>query len=103
MVFVNVPGTLYVCGPTGCTHQVRHTEHVPAGVEYWVAPGTGELEVSVMNRTSLRPAATASSTTYWMAGLSTTGSISFGVAFVAGRKRVPSPAAGTTALRTPPV
>ena len=54
----------------------------------------------VMNRTSSSPAATASSTTYWMAGLSTTGSISFGVALVAGRNRVPSPAAGITALRT---
>ncbi len=51
-------------------------------------------------RTSSSPAAAASSTTYWMAGLSTTGSISLGVAFVAGRKRVPRPAAGTTALRT---
>src|SRR5690606_13611133 len=48
--------------------------------------------------TSVRPAATASSTTYWMAGLSTTGSISFGMAFVAGRNRVPSPAAGMTAF-----
>ena len=47
---------------------------------------------------SSTPAATASSTTYWMAGLSTTGSISFGIAFVAGRKRVPRPAAGMTAL-----
>src|ERR1700751_466564 len=35
-----------------------------------------------------------------MAGLSTTGSISLGVAFVAGRNRVPRPAAGTTALVT---
>jgi hypothetical protein len=34
-----------------------------------------------------------------MSGLSTSGSISFGEAFVAGRKRVPSPAAGNTALR----
>src|SRR2546421_12528278 len=33
-------------------------------------------------------------------GLSTRGSISFGCALVAGRKRVPSPAAGNTALRT---
>ena len=33
-------------------------------------------------------------------GLSTTGSISFGIALVAGRKRVPSPATGKTALRT---
>src|ERR1700682_1200230 len=46
------------------------------------------------------PAATASSTPYWMIGLSTTVSISFGCALVAGRKRVPSPAAGRTALRT---
>jgi hypothetical protein len=40
------------------------------------------------------PEATASSTTYWMVGLSTRGSISFGWAFVAGRKRVPSPRRG---------
>ena len=46
------------------------------------------------------PAATASSTAYWMIGLSTSGSISFGCALVAGRKRVPHPAAGKTALRT---
>ena len=46
------------------------------------------------------PAATASSTTYWIAGLSTTGSISFGCALVAGRNRVPRPAAGITALVT---
>src|SRR5437879_4562560 len=49
---------------------------------------------------SSRPEATASSTTYWMVGLSTRGSISLGCALVAGRKRVPSPAAGKTALRT---
>src|SRR5437867_7531136 len=47
-----------------------------------------------------RPEATASSTTYWIIGLSTRGSISFGCAFVAGRNRVPRPAAGKTALRT---
>src|SRR5919202_1151434 len=54
----------------------------------------------VMTSTSDSPAATASSTTYWIAGLSTTGSISFGVAFVAGKNRVPRPAAGITALVT---
>src|SRR6266705_6531714 len=54
----------------------------------------------VIISTSSRPAATASSTTYWIAGLSTTGSISLGVALVAGRKRVPRPAAGITALTT---
>src|SRR6185436_5330526 len=46
------------------------------------------------------PEATASSTPYWMMGLSTSGSISFGCALVAGRNRVPRPAAGKTALRT---
>ena len=46
------------------------------------------------------PARTASSTTYWMAGLSTTGNISLGCALVAGRNRVPRPAAGITALVT---
>src|SRR6266545_5110429 len=46
------------------------------------------------------PEATASSTTYWISGLSTRGSISLGEALVAGRKRVPRPAAGKTALRT---
>src|SRR5512143_2631673 len=47
----------------------------------------------------VRPDATASSITYWMIGLSTRGSISLGCAFVAGRNRVPSPAAGNTAFR----
>src|ERR1700690_4646616 len=46
------------------------------------------------------PAATASSIAYWITGLSTSGSISFGWALVAGRRRVPQPAAGKTALRT---
>ena len=50
--------------------------------------------------TSSSPALTASSTTYWIAGVSMTGSISFGVALVAGRNRVPRPAAGMTALVT---
>src|SRR5574341_1052204 len=54
----------------------------------------------VMRMMSASPEATASSTTYWMVGLSTSGSISLGCALVAGRKRVPSPAAGNTALRT---
>src|SRR5205823_13743134 len=47
-----------------------------------------------------QPAASASSTPYWMMGLSTMGSISLGCALVAGRNRVPKPAAGKTALRT---
>ena len=47
---------------------------------------------------SVMPAAAASSTAYWMSGLSTTGSISLGLALVAGRKRLPRPATGKTAL-----
>ena len=58
------------------------------------------LDRPVTMRMSSMPAATASSTTYWIPGLSTRGIISLGVAFVAGRKRVPRPAAGMTALRT---
>src|SRR5436853_7912547 len=46
---------------------------------------------------------TASSTPYWMTGLSTSTSISFGCAFVEGRRRVPRQAAGKTALRIVPL
>ena len=49
--------------------------------------------------TSSTPAATASSTMYWIVGRSTMGRSSLGTALVAGRKRVPRPAAGMTALR----
>ena len=45
------------------------------------------------------PASRASSTIYCRIGRSTTVSISFGIALVAGRKRVPRPATGRTALR----
>ena len=47
---------------------------------------------------SVIPAATASSTAYWISGLSTIGIISLGLALVAGRNRLPSPATGNTAL-----
>src|SRR5580658_7585288 len=53
----------------------------------------------VMKTNCSIPASRASSTAYWMTGLSTTGSISLGMALVAGRKRVPMPATGKTALR----
>ncbi|MBA7602261.1 hypothetical protein ES703_09347 [subsurface metagenome] len=45
------------------------------------------------------PEATASSTTCWIMGLSARGSISLGMALVAGRNLVPQPPAGITALR----
>ncbi len=48
----------------------------------------------------LDAAARASSTTCWITGRSRTGIISLGTALVAGRKRVPRPATGKTALRT---
>ena len=53
-----------------------------------------------MMRISVMPERTASSTRYWMAGLSTMGSIPLGMALVAGSTRVPRPAAGMTALVT---
>ena len=46
------------------------------------------------------PERTASSTRYWMAGLSTMGSMPLGMALVAGSTRVPRPAAGITAFVT---
>src|SRR3954470_2528167 len=52
-----------------------------------------------MKMSSSAPAATASSAAYWISGLSTMGSISLGLALVAGRKRVPRPATGNTAVR----
>src|ERR1700756_3575451 len=57
------------------------------------------LEAPVMNTRRCAPAASASSTAYWISGLSTTGNISLGLALVAGRKRVPRPATGNTAVR----
>ena len=69
-----------------------------AGVE--VVASMVDLPRPVMMMISVQPAATASSTPYWMSGLSTRQSISLGMALVAGRKRVPMPAAGKTALRT---
>ena len=57
---------------------------------------SGKIELLHIAR-SVMPAATASSTAYWISGLSTMGSISFGLALVAGRNRVPSPATGNTA------
>src|SRR5881409_3519554 len=56
----------------------------------------------VMKIMSVIPAAAASSTAYWISGLSTTGSISFGLALVTGKKRLPRPATGNTALVTLP-
>src|SRR5437588_12678953 len=50
--------------------------------------------------TSSIPEASASSTPYWIVGLSRSGSISFGWALVTGRNRVPRPAAVMIALRT---
>jgi len=56
------------------------------------------LEERVTNRIYLIPATTHSSTMYCILGLSTIVNTSFGIAFVAGRMRVPSPATGITAL-----
>ncbi len=59
-----------------------------------------DLPRPVTSTISSMPAASASSTMSCSVGTSTMGSISFGIALVAGRKRVPRPAAGMTAFRT---
>src|SRR3989442_13006583 len=59
-----------------------------------------DLPRPVTRMTWAAPAFTASSTISWMVGGSTIGSISFGTVLVTGRKRVPSPAAGMTTLRS---
>src|SRR5437764_9163364 len=59
-----------------------------------------DLPRPVTRMTWVAPAFTASSTISWMVGVSTIGSISFGTVLVTGRKRVPSPAAGMTTLRS---
>jgi hypothetical protein len=51
-----------------------------------------------MKSTRSIPTRVSSSTTYCTTGLRPTGSISFGWDFVAGSRRVPSPATGTTAM-----
>ena len=58
------------------------------------------LSCPVTKINSSIPAAHASSTAYWISGLSIIGSISFGIDFVAGRKRVPRPPTGKIAFRT---
>jgi hypothetical protein len=55
------------------------------------------LELPVTKTSFSAPAAIASSTAYWISGLSTIGSFSLGLAFVAGRNLVPRPDTGNTA------
>ena len=58
------------------------------------------FELPVMNTSVSAPADSASSTAYWISGLSTIGSISFGLALVTGRNLVPRPATGNTQVFT---
>src|SRR5213083_851233 len=58
------------------------------------------LPALTTSSTSVTPASDASSTTNCSAGVVTIGASSFGTAFVSGRKRVPRPAAGISALWT---
>ena len=59
---------------------------------------TPSLPSEVMMISRWAPASAASAATSSIPGVSTTGSNSFGTVLVAGRNRVPSPAAGTTAV-----
>ncbi len=60
---------------------------------------TPSLPSEVMITSRSAPASAASAATNSMPGVSTTGSSSLGTVLVAGRKRVPKPAAGTIAVR----
>ena len=72
----------------------------PARSERSKWSSTARLLAAVTMKIWVIPAAAASSTVYWMMGLSTSGSDSLGWALVAGSIRVPYPAARTTAFRT---
>ena len=61
-------------------------------------PAMARLCRPVTKIISVMPAAAASSTAYWMSGLSTIGIISLGLALVTGRNRLPNPATGKTAF-----
>ncbi len=63
----------------------------------WAATASLPGEVTISS--SWAPASAASAATSSIPGVSTTGSSSLGTVFVVGRKRVPRPAAGTTADR----
>jgi hypothetical protein len=82
---------------SGCLERRRSVSFNSIARSKWSSIAPLPRPVTKMNCSI--PAALASSTAYWMSGLSTTGSISFGIALVAGRKRVPSPATGKIALR----
>ena len=58
------------------------------------------FDLPVTTKISSIPDLRASSTINWMVGLSTIGNISLAKALVAGKKRVPSPAAGMIAFLT---
>ena len=67
--------------------------------------GNGLFPLAVTMITLSMPASEASSTTYWSIGLSRMGRSSLGTDLVIGKNRVPSPAAGITAVlisMTPP-
>src|SRR3954467_3002009 len=73
---------------------------VPSRIRSWTKCATTPSlpsEVTMIRRSP--PASAASAATSSIPGVSTTGSNSFGTVLVAGRKRVPRPAAGTTAVR----
>src|ERR1019366_5950550 len=79
-----------------CLPRVVSSDSTSKALSKWSS--IARLLRPVMNTSSVMPPATASSTAYWMSGLSTTGNISLGLALVAGKNRVPSPATGKTAL-----
>src|SRR5688572_30434258 len=64
----------------------------------WSRMASFPFDVTMINLS--RPESRASSIPYCRIGLSTSGSISLGMTFVAGKKRVPKPAQGKTHVRS---
>ena len=81
---VSLPRDSRVCSSTRSSTKCATTPSLPG-------------DVMISSRSA--PADLASSATNSIPGVSTTGRSSFGTVLVAGRKRVPKPAAGTIAVR----
>ena len=107
------------CGPDAGTHEDAGVDGHPMADAMVDAPpqcvglddgidctvdtcdmATGQVTHTPTNAMCSMPAPRASSSAYCTTGRSTTVSISLGMALVAGKKRVPSPATGKTAFVT---
>src|SRR5438132_9544797 len=93
-----MPGGVAACTASSNSDLWRSASSVSSSYALSKWSSIARLLRPLMKIMSVMPAAAASSTANWISGLSTIGSISFGLALVTGRKRLPRPATGKTAL-----